>query len=67
MKPYPDVPEVLLLRLEEMYPDRMPDHTLNLDQTRFKQGEASVVRTLRDIFNRQQRSRKEPHSVSSIR
>lgn len=52
-KKFPLINKELLAELEERFPDKCPDHTLTIDQIRFKQGEVSVVRFLRAKYEAQ--------------
>ena len=45
----PPVSKELLLWLKQVYPDRMPENTENLETIRFKQGQVAVVKTLTSI------------------
>ena len=46
----PPVSKGLILWLKEVFPDRMPDNEINLNDLRFKQGQISVVKTLESIY-----------------
>lgn len=56
MKKIPIVNKELLEELEKRFPDKCPDHTLTIDQIRFKQGEISVIRFLRAMFDAQNKN-----------
>ena len=50
MSDLPRISEALLKDLEARFPDRMPDRTLSVDEIRYKAGQVSVVRFLREQF-----------------
>lgn len=49
----PDIPESLIVHLEFLFKDRMPEPTDSLETIRFKQGQVSVVRAIRAAFEDQ--------------
>jgi|26BtaG_2_1085354.scaffolds.fasta_scaffold03654_2 hypothetical protein len=53
MNELPEVPEDLLLALEERYPDRAPDGTEQERQVWINAGSVKVIRQLRNAFNEQ--------------
>ena len=53
---FPDIPEDIVLALEEMYKDRCPDIHESERQIFMNAGAVSVVRFLRSEFNRQNKS-----------
>jgi hypothetical protein len=50
---FPPIPTVLLEELEKRFPDRMPDSSDSHDVIRFKQGQVSVIRFLRTLYDSQ--------------
>lgn len=50
---FPEVPKALLEELEKRFPDRVPEITSSLEDIYRKQGEATVIRLLRNQFNQQ--------------
>lgn len=52
----PPVPQDLLESLEKLFPDRIPDHFIPLENLRFVQGQISVVRLLRAQFAAQSKN-----------
>lgn len=55
-KRFPDVPKALLEELEKRFPDRVPENHTSLDDIYRKQGEATVLRLLRNQFDQQTKS-----------
>jgi hypothetical protein len=52
-KKFPIVTKELLEELEARFPDNCPDTNLSLDEIRIKQGQVSVIRLLRSMFEAQ--------------
>ena len=50
---FPKVPKELLEELEKCFPDICPEVDLSIEAIRVKQGQVSVIRFLRAIFNKQ--------------
>jgi hypothetical protein len=46
----PPVTKGLILWLKAVYPDRMPESDITLDELRFKQGQIAVVKTLESVY-----------------
>ena len=51
MQDIPKLSETLVQVLEERFPDRLPGRDTTLEDLRFKQGQVSVVRFLREQYN----------------
>lgn len=53
----PLISQQLLDYLDEVYPDKMPDVTVPIDEVRAMSGSVRVVRKLKQLFRDQQNSR----------
>lgn len=53
---FPLITKELLDELEARFPDLMPEPSDSFDTIRFKQGQVSVIRFLRTIFDNQNRN-----------
>lgn len=53
MSEFPKVTHVLVKELEQRFPDRMPPKDTAEADIRYKQGQVSVVRFLREMYNQQ--------------
>ena len=51
-----DLTEVQVEQLEGIFPNVAPGQSESIDQIRFKSGQVSVVRFIREQFNRQMKS-----------
>jgi hypothetical protein len=49
----PAVTKGLIMWLKEVYPDRMPESNITMDELRFKQGQIAVVKTLESVYEDQ--------------
>lgn len=47
MKP---IPQLLIDRLKEIFPDALPQDPIDINQLRFLQGQQSVIRKLEDLY-----------------
>lgn len=56
MRKFPLINKELLAELEKRFPDTCPDPSLTIDQIRVKQGEISVIRFLRSMFEAQSKN-----------
>jgi len=53
----PHIPEEIVKYLEEVYPDRAPDISMEEKLIRFTAGQVAVVRHLKDQFNLQEETK----------
>ena len=53
----PNIDESLLQYLEELYPDKAPDLSMEEKQIWFSAGQVAVVRHLRDQYNLQEETK----------
>ncbi len=53
----PNINESLLQYLEELYPDKAPDLSMEEKQIWFNSGQVAVVRHLRDQYNLQEETK----------
>jgi len=53
----PNISESLLQYLEELYPDKAPDLSMEEKQIWFSSGQVAVVRHLRDQYNLQEETK----------
>ena len=53
----PHIPEEIVKYLEEVYPDRAPDISMEEKQIWFTAGQVAVVRHLKDQFNLQEETK----------
>ena len=53
----PNIDESLLQYLEELYPDKAPDLSMEEKQVWFNSGQVAVVRHLRDQYNLQEETK----------
>ena len=53
----PNINESLLQYLEELYPDKAPDLSMEEKQVWFNSGQVAVVRHLRDQYNLQEETK----------
>ena len=53
----PNINESLLQYLEELYPDKAPDLSMEEKQIWFSAGQVAVVRHLRDQYNLQEETK----------
>tara|TARA_R100000781_G_scaffold32951_1_gene23974 strand:+ start:759 stop:932 length:174 start_codon:yes stop_codon:yes gene_type:complete len=53
----PNISESLLQYLEELYPDKAPDLSMEEKQIWFSAGQVAVVRHLRDQYNLQEETK----------
>ena len=47
----PPVSKGLMVWLKEVYPDRMPESDITMEELRFRQGQIAVVKTLESIYD----------------
>ena len=53
----PNIDESLLQYLEELYPDKAPDLSMEEKQIWFSAGQVAVVRHLKELFNLQEETK----------